>query len=101
MYQYQRQQIKKRMEEKEQQLVTVSKEREDLKAKLSQLQTLVTHFMAEKGLASNASPQQTQIAVAQAVASTAATAAGDANGGKGLSKIFTDILTAALKMFSS
>ena len=54
MYQYQRQQIKKRMEEKELQLQTVSKEREDLKSKLSELQGLVTHFMAEKGLASPA-----------------------------------------------
>ena len=67
MYQYQRQQIKKRMDEKETQLQTVSKEREDLKAKLAELQTLVTHFMAEKGLAT---PTQA-ITAARAMTTTA------------------------------
>ena len=48
IYQYQRQQIKKRMEEKESQLQTVSREREELKGKLQKLQTLVTSFMGKQ-----------------------------------------------------
>ena len=45
IYQYQRQQIRKRMEEKESQLTAVSLEREELKLKLAQLQSLVTTYM--------------------------------------------------------
>ena len=47
IYQYQRQQQRKRLEEKERQLQLVSRDREDLKAKLSQLQLLVTSFVQE------------------------------------------------------
>ncbi len=49
MYQYQRQQIRKRMEEKERQLAAVSLEREELKGKLGELQSLVTKFMTGGG----------------------------------------------------
>jgi golgin subfamily A member 2 len=45
IYQYQRQQQRKRLEEKERQLQIVSRDREDLKTKLSQLQHLVTSFV--------------------------------------------------------
>ncbi|TRY62639.1 hypothetical protein TCAL_00468 [Tigriopus californicus] len=47
IYQYQRQQIKRRMEEKEEQLQQVSREREEFKAKLGQLQSLVTHYLSD------------------------------------------------------
>ena len=46
LYQYQRKQIKKRMEEKEAQLQIVSVEREELKEKVGQLQTLITRYMS-------------------------------------------------------
>ena len=47
IYQYQRQQQRKRLEENERQLQIVSRDREDLKTKLSQLQQLVTSFVHE------------------------------------------------------
>jgi len=45
IYQYQRQQQRKRLEENERQLLSVSNDREDLKQKLNQLQNLVTSFV--------------------------------------------------------
>lgn len=54
MYQYQRQQIKRRMEEKESQLQAVCREREELKSKLSQLQTLVQGFVGKKAAVTTA-----------------------------------------------
>ena len=47
IYQYQRAQQRRRLEENERQLQIVSRDREDLKAKLSQLQSLVTSFVQE------------------------------------------------------
>lgn len=47
IYQYQRQQQRKRLEENERQLQIVSRDKEDLKSKLSQLQNLVTSFVQD------------------------------------------------------
>ena len=59
IYQYQRQQQRKHLEEKERQLQIVSRDREDLKAKLSQLQHLVTSFVQDGPKVDNHSvPQQ-------------------------------------------
>merc|ERR1719510_1891748 len=58
IYQYQRQQIRKRMEEKENQLTAVSLEREELKSKLSRLQSLVTTYM-KRGAWNDAESAQT------------------------------------------
>lgn len=61
IYQYQRQQQRKHLEEKERQLQIVSRDREDLKAKLSQLQHLVTSFVQDGPKVDNHSvPQQLQ-----------------------------------------
>ncbi len=49
IYQYQRQQQRRRLEENERQLQIVSRDREDLKSKLSQLQSLVTSFVQDGG----------------------------------------------------
>lgn len=49
------------MEEKEEQLQQVSREREEFKAKLGQLQSLVTHYLSEnqsKPQMSNKKPQK-------------------------------------------
>ena len=53
IYQYQRQQIRKRMEEKESQLTAVSLEREELKSKLTRLQSLVTTYMKRDAESAN------------------------------------------------
>ena len=47
IYQYQRQQQRRRLEENERQLQIVSRDKEDLKTKLSQLQSLVTSFVQD------------------------------------------------------
>jgi hypothetical protein len=47
IYQYQRQQQRRRLEENERQLQIVSRDKEDLKTKLSQLQLLVTSFVQD------------------------------------------------------
>jgi hypothetical protein len=75
MYQYQRQQIRKRMEEKENQLAEVSLEREELKSKLSQLQSLVTKYMTAGGVR----PRAANTTAAAAAAATA-TATEDGKG---------------------
>ena len=62
IYQYQRQQQRRRLEENERQLQIVSRDKEDLKTKLSQLQSLVTSFV-----------QDTPTATATAAATTTAT----------------------------
>ena len=58
IYQYQRQQQRRRLEENERQLQIVSRDREDLKSKLSQLQSLVTSFVQDGG--SSAKPKSGQ-----------------------------------------
>ncbi len=47
IYQYQRSQQRLRLEEKEKQLQAVSRDREDLKVKLAQLQSLVTAYVSK------------------------------------------------------
>lgn len=66
IYQYQRSQQKARLEEKEKQLQTVSRDREELKAKLAQLQSLVTSFVGDK-----TEPDLGQMAAADEVAQEA------------------------------
>ena len=48
LYQYQRAQQRARLDEKERQLQTISRDREELKSKLTQLQSLITGWMNTK-----------------------------------------------------
>ena len=48
MYQHQRQQQKIRMQEKEDQLLQLSKDRQELRTKLSSLQDMVTKLMTKE-----------------------------------------------------
>ena len=48
MYQHQRQQQKLRMQEKEDQLLQLSKDRQELRTKLSSLQDMVTKLMSKE-----------------------------------------------------
>ncbi len=82
IYQYQRQQIKLRMEEKERQLQLVSREREELKTKLAQVQALFTSFLQEKGAMVPASA----VAAIANSAAAAATAAAEAKTASSSSK---------------
>ncbi len=63
------------MEEKERQLQAVSREREDLKAKLAQLQALFASFLQEKGDKSGGSTAETAVATALLVPAAPAAAA--------------------------
>ena len=65
IYQYQRSQQRLRLDEKEKQLQAVSRDREELKAKLAELQSLVTSFIAQKGSHTTENVQGSPIQLAE------------------------------------